>query len=84
MQYLGVTGFYNGVSASVARQMAYATTRFGIYESGKQYVDLNSWAQCISLAGFAGFWGGVGGVPFDVVNVRMQNDVKLPPSEQRK
>lgn len=72
------------MSASMARQMTYATTRFGIYEVGKQYVDLNSWAQCICLAGFAGFWGGMVGVPFDVVNVRMQNDVKLPPSEQRR
>lgn len=33
----GAMALFNGISASVLRQMTYSTVRFGIYESGKQY-----------------------------------------------
>lgn len=33
----GVFGLFNGLSASVVRQLTYSTVRFGIYEAGKQY-----------------------------------------------
>lgn len=36
------------------------------------------------LAGLGGFAGGFVGNPADLVNVRMQNDVKLPPEQRRK
>lgn len=32
----GVRALYNGISASLLRQLTYSTTRFGIYEVGKQ------------------------------------------------
>ena len=39
----------------------------------------------LALAGFSGAAGGVVGAPADMVNVRMQNDIKLPKdSEQRR
>ena len=31
----GVMGLYNGLSASLLRQLTYSTTRFGMYESVK-------------------------------------------------
>ncbi len=38
----------------------------------------------VSLAAAAGLAGGFVGTPSDMVNVRMQNDVKLPAAERRK
>lgn len=35
----GVRGLYNGLSASLLRQLTYSTTRFGIYEELKQRYD---------------------------------------------
>lgn len=81
----GVTALYNGISASLLRQLTYSTTRFGIYEMGKQSFgsDLDFLGK-ILLAGGAGACGGVVGTPADLVNVRMQNDVKLPLEQRRK
>lgn len=36
------------------------------------------------LAGFAGACGGFVGTPGDMINVRMQNDIKLPAEQKRK
>lgn len=36
------------------------------------------------IAGSAGAVGGVFGTPGDLINVRMQNDIKLPPEQRRK
>lgn len=81
----GVLALYNGISASLLRQLTYSTTRFGIYEVGKQALgkDAGFWGT-ILLAGSAGAAGGFIGTPADMVNVRMQNDVKLPPESRRK
>jgi dicarboxylate transporter 10 len=80
----GVTALYNGISASLLRQLTYSTTRFGIYEVGKQnFSDLGFLGKVV-LAGAAGAAGGIVGTPADMVNVRMQNDVKLPLDQRRK
>ncbi|KAL3092884.1 hypothetical protein niasHT_030073 [Heterodera trifolii] len=80
----GFSGFYNGLSASILRQLTYTTTRFAVYETVKKQSsgDLN-FGQKMLLAGVAGACGGVAGSPADLVNVRMQNDIKLPPAERR-
>ncbi|XP_013143683.1 PREDICTED: mitochondrial dicarboxylate carrier [Papilio polytes] len=84
----GVMGLYNGISASLLRQLTYSTARFGIYEMAKQHLAPKN-GQPISffmsafLAGLGGFAGGFVGNPADLVNVRMQNDVKLPPEQRR-
>lgn len=38
----------------------------------------------VALAAFAGGCGGFVGTPGDLVNVRMQNDMKLPAAQRRK
>lgn len=79
----GVLVFYNGLSASVLRQLTYSTARFGVYEAGKKYVNTDTFGGKVALAGASGLVGGIVGTPADMVNVRMQNDVKLPPQQRR-
>ncbi|XP_037956896.1 mitochondrial dicarboxylate carrier-like [Teleopsis dalmanni] len=79
----GFFSLYNGISASVLRQLTYSTARFGIYEAGKNYISTSTFAGKVELAIISGTVGGFIGAPFDLVNVRMQNDVKLPPEERR-
>ncbi|KAK5640942.1 hypothetical protein RI129_009489 [Pyrocoelia pectoralis] len=83
----GVTALYNGLSASLCRQLTYSTTRFGIYEVAKQTVQSSggepSFATKVTMAAMAGAAGGFVGTPADMVNVRMQNDIKLPPEKRR-
>lgn len=55
----GIFALYNGLSASLLRQLTYSTTRFGIYEIGKQKLGDNSgFVERIVLAGGAGAAGG--------------------------
>jgi len=83
----GFLGLYNGLSASLVRQLTYSTTRFAIYEVAKQKVSPNgepiSFGQRLMMAAVAGGCGGLVGTPGDMVNVRMQNDIKLPKDQRR-
>ncbi|KAH1016005.1 mitochondrial dicarboxylate carrier [Dendroctonus ponderosae] len=79
----GVLALYNGLSASLLRQLTYSTTRFGIYEAVKQKYQPDTFASKVALAAGAGACGGFIGTPGDMVNVRMQNDIKLPKEKRR-
>jgi len=83
----GVLALYSGLSASLLRQLTYSTTRFAIYNVAKQTVAPNGekipFLQSLLMAAGAGACGGFVGTPGDMVNVRMQNDVKLPPEQRR-
>ncbi|KAG8227369.1 hypothetical protein J437_LFUL000377 [Ladona fulva] len=83
----GVLALYNGLSASLCRQLTYSTTRFGIYEVAKQTVSPSGepipFHHRIAMASLAGACGGFVGTPADMVNVRMQNDIKLPADMRR-
>ncbi|CAB3230069.1 unnamed protein product [Arctia plantaginis] len=84
----GIMGLYNGISASLMRQLTYSTARFGIYEMAKQQFAPKDgkpmgFLTSSLLAGLGGFAGGLVGSPADLVNVRMQNDIKLPPEQRR-
>lgn len=82
----GILGFYNGLSASLLRQLTYSTTRFGMYETLKKQFPQDQalpFYQKAALAGVSGACGGFIGTPGDLVNVRMQNDIKLPPEQRR-
>ncbi|CAL1686636.1 unnamed protein product [Lasius platythorax] len=83
----GILALYNGLSASLLRQLTYSTIRFGAYEVGKQTFETPDrplpFYQKLLLAGVSGATGGVFGTPGDVINVRMQNDIKLAPELRR-
>ncbi|XP_012256507.2 mitochondrial dicarboxylate carrier isoform X2 [Athalia rosae] len=81
IQQQGVLALYSGLTASLLRQLTYSTTRFGFYEVGKQSLETPGHSlpfhQRLLLAGVSGAAGGVIGTPADLINVRMQNDIKL-------
>lgn len=83
----GIFALYNGLTASLLRQLTYSMTRFGAYEVGKQAIEKSGnpmpFYQKLLLAGGAGAAGGIVGTPGDLINVRMQNDIKLPPELRR-
>ncbi|XP_030755303.1 mitochondrial dicarboxylate carrier isoform X3 [Sitophilus oryzae] len=79
----GFLALYNGLSASLLRQLTYSTTRFAIYEVVKQNYSVDTFAGKVAVAAAAGCAGGFVGTPGDMVNVRMQNDIKLPAEKRR-
>ncbi|TPP64576.1 Mitochondrial substrate solute carrier [Fasciola gigantica] len=80
----GFLALYNGISASILRQLTYSMTRFGMYETYKEHKGGQmSFAESGVVACISGFCGGIVGNPADMVNVRMQNDMKIPPAERR-
>ncbi|MCP9258050.1 Mitochondrial dicarboxylate carrier [Dirofilaria immitis] len=68
-------------------RMTYSLTRFGMYEQLKKQFPGDSttipFYQKAAMAGISGACGGFIGTPGDMINVRMQNDVKLLPAERR-
>lgn len=84
----GPLGLYNGISASLLRQMTYSTVRFGLYEEVKTRMVAKSGKEpsfplLVAMAASSGFVGGIAGNFADVLNVRMQHDAALPPAERR-
>ncbi|CAH8585672.1 unnamed protein product [Schistosoma turkestanicum] len=80
----GILALYNGISASILRQLTYSMTRFGIYETYKQSKNSTlPFSETALVAMLSGFCGGIVGNPADLINVRMQNDMKLPINERR-
>ncbi|XP_072501436.1 mitochondrial dicarboxylate carrier-like isoform X1 [Notamacropus eugenii] len=84
----GFLALYNGISASICRQMTYSLTRFAIYETFRDRLTAGSqgpipFYKKVLLGSLGGFAGGLVGTPADMVNVRMQNDMKLPVHQRR-
>lgn len=84
----GMFALYNGVSASVGRQLTYTTARFAVYDILRPFIIKEgekdpTLLKKMLLASIGGFFGGIVGTPCDVVNVRMQNDIKLPINQRR-
>ncbi|VDO95635.1 unnamed protein product [Soboliphyme baturini] len=82
----GILGLYNGLSASLVRQLTYSTTRFGMYETAKKQLPTDHappFYQKALIAAISGGCGGFVGTPGDMVNVRMQNDMKIAPELRR-
>ncbi|XP_069339095.1 mitochondrial dicarboxylate carrier isoform X2 [Eulemur rufifrons] len=84
----GFLALYNGLSASLCRQMTYSLTRFAIYETVRDQVAKGSQGPLpfhtkVLLGSVSGLTGGFVGTPADLVNVRMQNDMKLPLDQRR-
>uniref|UniRef100_A0A672Z751 Solute carrier family 25 member 10 n=1 Tax=Sphaeramia orbicularis TaxID=375764 RepID=A0A672Z751_9TELE len=69
----GVLALYNGLSASLCRQMSYSLTRFAIYETVRDMMGSTNkgpmpFYQKVLLGAFGGFTGGFVGTPADMVN----------------
>ena len=61
----GLFALYNGLTASLLRQLTYSTTRFGMYEVAKQQISPDGqpipFYQRVFLAGVSGAAGGLVG-----------------------
>lgn len=61
---------------------------FLLLQASKQFVSPSGesipFFHRVGLASLAGAAGGFIGTPADMINVRMQNDIKLPPDQRRK
>ncbi|EPY89654.1 mitochondrial dicarboxylate carrier-like protein, partial [Camelus ferus] len=73
----GVLALYNGLSASLCRQMTYSLTRFAIYETVRDQVTKGSqgplpFHQKVLLGSLSGCIGGFVGTPADMVNVSLE------------
>ncbi|KAI1132525.1 putative dicarboxylate carrier protein [Nemania abortiva] len=83
----GPRGLYDGLTASLLRQMTYSTVRFGVYEDLKRRFTPEGQKPTIplliGLSAFSGLLGGVSGNAADVVNVRMQQEATLPTAHKR-
>ncbi|KAI1111194.1 mitochondrial carrier domain-containing protein [Nemania sp. NC0429] len=83
----GPRGLYDGLTASLLRQMTYSTVRFGVYEDLKRRFTPEgqkpSLPLLIGLSSFSGFLGGISGNAADVVNVRMQQEAAVSTSHKR-
>uniref|UniRef100_A0A8C0G8Q5 Solute carrier family 25 member 10 n=1 Tax=Chelonoidis abingdonii TaxID=106734 RepID=A0A8C0G8Q5_CHEAB len=71
----GFLALYNGLSASLCRQMTYSLTRFAIYETVRDRMSQGTqgplpFYQKVLLGAMGGFTGGFVGTPADMVNVR--------------
>lgn len=85
----GIPGLYQGLSASLMRQLTYSTVRFGVYEELKTRMAQKnngvapSGVALVGLASLSGAIGGLSGNGADIVNVRMQGDAALAPEKRR-
>nr|XP_036860253.1 mitochondrial dicarboxylate carrier-like [Manis javanica] len=71
----GILALYNGLSASLCRQMTYSLARFAIYETVRDQVTKDSqgplpFYKKVLLGSISGCIGGFVGTPADMVNVR--------------
>jgi len=84
----GFFGLYKGLSASLMRQFTYSSARIGSYPFIKDLFHkdktkpLYLYIKVIS-AMIAGVFGSCVGSAFDLVNIRMQANAKLPKELQR-
>uniref|UniRef100_A0A6I8S2W6 Mitochondrial dicarboxylate carrier n=1 Tax=Xenopus tropicalis TaxID=8364 RepID=A0A6I8S2W6_XENTR len=72
----GFLALYNGLSASLFRQITYSLTRFAIYETARDRLMQDNKAplpfyQKVLLGAVGGFTGGFIGTPADMVNIML-------------
>ncbi|KAJ3135211.1 Mitochondrial dicarboxylate transporter [Physocladia obscura] len=85
----GLLTLYKGVDAAILRQLTYSSARFAVYDQVKTLLMSSALLGSSPLlvrifaATAGGIVGGIAGSPADLVNVRMQIDGKLPPTDRR-
>lgn len=87
IQESGWMGLYDGLGAGIWRQIFYATTRFGLFETLRDKLhEIRGTTDFSSRVVVGAFSGGIAAYvscPAEVAVVRMSNDSTLPPSERR-
>jgi len=81
----GVRGLFDGVSATLFRQMTYSMCRFWAYDEAKKFLQAGPNAPAWKLASagaMAGSIAGVVGNPGEILMVRMQGDFAKPPEKR--
>ena len=82
-----IRSLYKGLDSAVIRQLTYTGTRMGVYKSlyGRYQKTHEKVPLAMkSLFGLtAGFMGSLVGNPSDLILIRMQSDLVLPPGERR-
>jgi len=83
----GFMSLYDGLSAGVARQVFYATSRFGLFETFRdmlhEYRGKTDFAARVGVGAITGGIAAYLSCPMEVCVVRMSNDVSLPVNERR-
>jgi len=82
----GFASLYNGLGAGCLRQVFYATSRYGLFETFRDTCAKyrkTDFAQRFATASVAGGCAAVISCPIEVCLVRMSNDASLPIAEQR-
>jgi solute carrier family 25 oxoglutarate transporter 11 len=83
----GWMSIYDGLSAGVLRQVFYASSRFGLFETFRDKLhEIRGKTDFASRVGVGAITGGIAAYiscPMEVAVVRMSNDSTLPPDERR-
>tara|TARA_B110001452_G_scaffold264145_1_gene266693 strand:- start:535 stop:1431 length:897 start_codon:yes stop_codon:yes gene_type:complete len=82
----GFTSLYAGLGAGCLRQVFYATSRYGLFETFRDMAAKHretDFAQRFTLASVAGGCAAIISCPIEVCLVRMSNDASLPAEQRR-
>lgn len=82
----GFSSLYAGLGAGCLRQVFYATSRYGLFETFRDTCAKyrkTDFAQRFATASIAGGCAAVISCPVEVCLVRMSNDASLPPEQRR-
>mmetsp|Transcript_20816 Transcript_20816/g.30816 ORF Transcript_20816/g.30816 Transcript_20816/m.30816 type:complete len:307 (+) Transcript_20816:103-1023(+) len=83
----GYMSVYDGLSAGVLRQVFYATARFGLFETFRDYAHeirgKTDFAARVVIGAVTGGMAAYLSCPMEVAVVRMSNDSTLPVEERR-
>jgi solute carrier family 25 oxoglutarate transporter 11 len=83
----GFMSLYDGLAAGVGRQVFYASSRLGLFDTCRdwlhEYRGKTDFAGRVVVGAATGAAAAVISCPMEVATVRMSNDVTLPPEERR-
>lgn len=82
----GVASLYAGLGAGCLRQVFYATSRFGLFETSRDFLAKyrkTDFMQRLVLAGGAGGCAALISAPVELCLVRMSNDASVPVEKRR-
>ena len=83
----GIRGLYDGLAAGVLRQVFYASSRFGLFETFRdilhEYRGKTDFASRVAVGAVTGGIAAYISCPMEVCVVRLSNDSSLPEADRR-